>query len=104
MKTFTEEDLRNAFKAGRERGVHEERGNYFDAPLDEDEYIYSLSKVMEEEKTIPVTLGLIKATCGWMKFCDVTGSNHYMLNEWSVEDTEVFKIKESHAKELGFIK
>ncbi len=103
MKTFTEEDLRNAFKAGRERGIHEGRDNYFDAPFDEDEYISSLSKIIEEE-TIPVTLGLIKATCGWMRFCDVTGGNHYMLNEWSVEDSEIFKVKESHAKKLGFIK
>lgn len=53
-----------------------------------------------EEKRVKVPLGLIKATCGWGKFCDVTGKNHYMLNEWSVEDSETFEITESQAKKL----
>jgi hypothetical protein len=60
--------------------------------------------IQKEEKLIPITLGMIHATCGWSRYCDVTGGNHYMLNEWSVEDTEIFKTKESHAIELGFIK
>lgn len=57
-----------------------------------------------DEKTLPITLGMIKATCGWSKFCDVTDSNHYMLNEFSVSDNEIFHVKYSHAKELGLIK
>ena len=57
-----------------------------------------------EEETIPITLGLIKNTCGWSEYCDVTGGNHYMLKEWNVEDTEIFHVKKSHAKQLGFIK
>jgi hypothetical protein len=56
-----------------------------------------------EESTIPITLGHIKATCGWTDYCNVTGSNHYMLKEWDVEDREIFDVKESHAKELGLI-
>jgi hypothetical protein len=59
---------------------------------------------VEEEETIPITLGLIKNTCGWSEYCDVTGGNHYMLKEWNVEDTEIFHVKKSHAKQLGFIK
>jgi len=53
------------------------------------------------EPTIPVTLATIKLTCGWSKFCDVTGSNHYMLKEFQVEDSKVFYVKEFHAKKLG---
>lgn len=48
MKTYTEQDLREAFKAGLEKGSHQ---SYFDAPLDEDEYIESLNpkEVYEDE-------------------------------------------------------
>ena len=38
MKTYTEQDLRLAFQAGSERGAFIHAGNYFDAPLDEDEF------------------------------------------------------------------
>ena len=61
-------------------------------------------EVKEEEKEIPITLGMIRASCGWSRYCDVTGGNHYMLNEWSVNDNEIFRTKESHARKLGFIK
>ena len=60
--------------------------------------------IEEIQKTIPVTLATIKATCGWSEYCDVTGSNHYMLNEFSVDDTEIFYVKESHAKQLNLMK
>jgi hypothetical protein len=61
-------------------------------------------EVKEEEKEIPITLGMIRASCGWSRYCDVTGGNHYMLKEWSVDDNEIFRTKESHARKLGFIK
>lgn len=57
-----------------------------------------------EENEIPITYGLIKATCGWSKFCDVTGKNHYAINEWGhYPDNEIFRIPESQAKKLNFI-
>lgn len=58
---------------------------------------------IEEEKDpkIPVTLGTIKAICDWSQFCEVTGSNVYMLAEHHVEDTKIFYVKKSHAVELG---
>lgn len=39
---YTEEDVRNAFKAGLTKGNHK---SYFDAPLDEDEYLTELKQV-----------------------------------------------------------
>lgn len=39
---YTEEDVRNAFKAGLAKGNHQ---SYFDAPLDEDEYLTELKQV-----------------------------------------------------------
>lgn len=103
-KKYTEEDLRLAFQAGSERGAFIQSGSYFDAPLDEDEYIESLKPQLKEEKEIPITYGLIKATCGWSRFCDITGGNHYAVNEFGdYEANEVFYITESQAKQLNFI-
>lgn len=105
MKTYTEEDLRLAFQAGVLRGMHDQAGNYFDAPLDEDEYIESLNAPKEEEKEeIPITYGLIKATCGWYEFAEVTNRNVYTVKEFGdFKANEVFYITESQAKQLKFI-
>jgi hypothetical protein len=104
MKKSLENKLRDAFKAGVQRGYFDGANNYFDAPLDENEYIESLKETVEEEKTIPITYGLIKATCGWCKWCDVTGGNHYAINEFGdYEDREVFYITKTQAKQLNFI-
>jgi hypothetical protein len=62
-----------------------------------------LDEKKEEEKTVPITLAIIKAICGWSKFCDVTGGNHYALKEFGISDREIFDVKESHAKELNLI-
>lgn len=91
MKTYTEEDLRLAFQAG-------------DAPLDENEYIESLNAPKEEEKEIPITYGLIKATCGWVEFAEVTNRSVYAVKEFGdYKANEVFYITESQAKQLKFI-
>ena len=101
MKQSLENKLREAFRAGVAKGSHQ---SYYDAPLDEDEYIESLKQKPEEGKTIPITYGLIKATCGWSKWCDVTRGNHYSINEWGhYPDNEVFYITETQAKQLNFI-
>lgn len=39
---YTEEDIRNAFKSGLIKGNHQ---SYFDAPLNEDEYVEKLKQV-----------------------------------------------------------
>jgi len=64
------------------------------------EYLDSL----QEEETIPITIATIKSTCGWSKYCDVTGSNHYMLNEFSVSEREIRDVKISQARLLGLYK
>ena len=95
--------IREAFQAGNRYGSHQ---SYFDKPDDEDEYIASIfhkEKEEEEEERIPITLASIKAICGWSKYCDITGGNHWMMNEFSVEDSEIFYVKKSHAKELNLI-
>lgn len=72
-----------------------------------EDYFEKKAKKLEEQKReeeeIPFTLGSIKAICGWGKFCDVTGGNHYMLKEFTVEGIEVFYVKRKHAKQLGLI-
>ena len=59
---------------------------------------------IKEEKEIPITYGLIKATCGWSEFAEKTNRNVYTINEFGdYEDREVFYITESQAKQLKFI-
>ena len=58
---------------------------------------------IDDETTIPITFYQIK-TVGWSRYCDVTGGNHYAINEgYDPDDREIFNIKKKHAKELGFI-
>ncbi len=102
-KTYTEQDLREAFRAGLSKGTYP---SYSQGELDENEWIemYTKEPIIVEEKTVPITLGMIKMTCGWSRYCDVVkGANPYMLKEWNVEDTEIFDVKISDAKELDLI-
>lgn len=57
-----------------------------------------------EVETVPITYGQIKRTIGWSRFCDVTGGNHYSINEWGeYQDREIFDVEVEHAEILGFI-
>lgn len=63
-----------------------------------------IEKALEEEKTIPVTYGIIKARVGWSRFCDVTGGNHYAINDHGEpNDRQLYEVTLKHAKKLGII-
>lgn len=103
-KKYTEEDLRKLVDLIDEsyRGVT--RDNTNGSEILEDFLLNGFAEEKVEEKEIPITYGLIKATCGWSRFCDVTGGNHYAINEFGdYEANEVFYITESQAKQLKFI-
>ena len=107
IKTYTEEDLRLAFRAGATEycisfaSLH----TFLENSEKEDEYIESLNPQTKEEKDIPVTFFQIKNNIGWSEWCNVTGGNHYALNEgYSPSDSEVFYCTRSQAIELGIIK
>lgn len=56
----------------------------------------------KEEVKIPITFYQIKKV-GWGKYCDVTGGNHYAINEgFSPKDSDIFYITEEQAKQLNF--
>lgn len=80
---------------------------YGDCIVDEISWLFDYPTTIdteEEEETLPITYGLIKTKVGWSRFCDVTGKNHYAINEWGdYPMTEVFDIPLSQAKTLGFI-
>lgn len=106
-KTYTEEDLRLAFRTGATEystsftNLH----SFLKNGREEDKYIESLNPQPKEEKNIPITFFQIKNNIGWSKWCDVTGGNHYALNEgYSPSDSEVFYCTRSQAIELGIIK
>tara|TARA_R110001592_G_scaffold53419_1_gene163750 strand:- start:1837 stop:2121 length:285 start_codon:yes stop_codon:yes gene_type:complete len=44
---YTEEDIRKAFQAGMEKGAHQ---SYYDAPLDENEFIEKLNPDYKDVK------------------------------------------------------
>jgi hypothetical protein len=74
----------------------------FEAPVNGSEITITIEiKEKINEETIPVTLATIKRKCGWVKFCEVTGSNEWMLNEHLVDDDEIFHVKVSHAEKLN---
>lgn len=65
---------------------------------------HKLTPNYEEEENIPILFYTIKNKIGWGKWCDVTGGNHYALNEgYSPSDNEVFYCTESQAKKLDII-
>lgn len=97
---YTEEDLKHAFTEGF---FTRQDNSLVDLVEALNEYLESL-KPKPKEKTIPITYGLIKATCGWSRWCDVTDGNHYAIKEWGeFEPGETFYITESQAKQLNFI-
>lgn len=97
-KVYTEEDLRQAFKAGLKKGSYD---SYFDEPLDEDEYIQSLNPI-EKEEIINVPYFWIKNNIGWSEFCNITGGNQYAIKEFG-EPTWDLEVSISNAKRIGYI-
>lgn len=58
----------------------------------------------EEQRNIPVLFFTIKNDIGWSKWCDITGGNHYALNEGYCPNlNEVFYCTKSQAEQLGVI-
>jgi hypothetical protein len=98
-KLYTEDSLRLAFRAGVLKGGH---GSYYDAPLDEDEYIQSLNPIKKEE-IVEVPYFWIKNNIGWSEFCDITGNNHYAIKEFG-EPTWDLEVTISDAKKIGYIR
>ncbi len=54
-----------------------------------------------QESVYTIPLVVINKVCGWEKFCEVTGTNEWCINEGYECDS--FDVKESHAKELGLV-
>ena len=98
-KLYTVDDLRLAFRAGVLKGSHD---SYYDAPLDEDEYIQSLNPI-EKEEIVEVPYYWIKNNIGWCEFCDITGGNHYAIKEFG-EPTWDLEVSISDAKKMGYVR
>jgi hypothetical protein len=86
--------------------------NYVMAHLNDEDLLRCLSKenvrvierLIEDEETVPITFFQIMNGPGWSSYCDVTGGNHYAINEgYSPSDREIFDVKRKHARQLGLI-
>ena len=96
---FSLEDFRAELDRFEKRGATHIKLSYQDYG---NPFIDLLEEVKQEEKDIPVLFHTIKNKIGWGKWCDVTGGNHYALNEgYSPDDTDVFYCTKSQAEELG---
>ena len=40
----------------------------------------------------------------WMRFCDVTGTNEWCINEGLADDTTEFELTAQQAKEIGILR
>lgn len=105
-KEYSLQDLKHAYKAGvfdsnMDSDVINDVERYFDDYLDN----LKKSKETKEEKTIKIYYSWIKYNCGWSKYCDITGSNHYAINEFGEpDDDEYYEVTLTEAKELGYIR
>lgn len=102
---YTLQDLKHAYRAG-----------VFDSQMDShiaddidsafDDYLENLNKSNEvKEKTIKIPYSWIKYNCGWSKYCDITGSNHYAIKEYGEPDEdEYYEVTLTEAKQLGYIR
>lgn len=100
MKTYTEEDLRAAFREGYARGEN----NYRYSPQEEDEYIKGFKTEEVEEETVSFTYSFLRRKLEWEDFCDITGIDYYAKrNGYGIKDHEIFEIKESTAKQYGLL-
>lgn len=101
MKTYTEEDLRKAFRAGIGYGLVD---SYYSPTLDEDEYIESLKEEVAVDVLIPFSYGFLRRKMEWGIFCELTGVGYYALREgYEIKDSELFEISELNAKKYNLI-
>lgn len=104
-KIYTEEDLRKLVEKIDDSYREVTRDNSNGWEILEDFLKNGFKDEVEEEKDIPVTFFQIKNNIGWSEWCDVTGGNHYALNEgYSPSDSEIFYCTRSQAIKLGIIK
>ena len=105
---ITKKDLKHAYNAGR---LDEEMVDiYYDKETQDGEWNNQFEEwynkyfdIEIEEETIPITLGTIRAKCGWAEYAKLANKNLYMLNEHTVSDREIFDIKITIAKKLNLI-
>ena len=101
-KTYTEEDLNTLVNLIDDAYRPHTRNNYLGIEILEEFLKNGGKETKTEEKEIPITYGLIKATCGWSKFAETCNRNVYAIKEFGdYEDREVFYITESQAKQLN---
>ena len=108
MKKIDNEQAKQTHSDLREILVKYNNPEYGDCIIDEISRLFSFPTTIEvepdEEKEIPITYGLIKASCGWSEFAEKTNRNVYAINEFGdYEANEVFYITENQAKQLNFI-
>lgn len=62
-----------------------------------DEFVVNLiAEYKEPEKTHRIRYGALRRKMSWEKFCDITGTNYYAINEGGqFDDSDTYEIPES---------
>jgi len=100
---YTEEDLRKLAEL-IDDAYRPYTTNNVEAHFIIDNFIQNGFEKPEEEKTIPITYGLLNRKIDWEDLHTLIGVGYYALNEgFEIKDTEVFDIKVSDAEKYGLI-
>lgn len=58
---------------------------------------------MDNVMKISINLGYISNNCDWKKFCEITGTDYYCMNEGANAD-EMIQLTQEQAIAIGLIK
>lgn len=79
---------------------------YGDCIVDEISWLFNFPTTIdtEPEEEISFTYSFLRRKLDWMKFCELTGTNEYCRKEGrEIEDSDIFYITESKAKEYNLL-
>lgn len=99
---YTEEDLRKLVELIDDSYRPYTRDNFQGSNVLE-EFLRGDFENLKEE-TVSFTYSFLRRKLEWSEFCDLTGVDYYAKNNgFEIEDTEIFNISESKAKEYNLI-
>jgi hypothetical protein len=105
MKTYTEEDMKAAYEAATDSASFDYMNDSIDQAVPFEEWLEDYNLPSEESaQQLSFPWWLVKKTCNWSGWCDVTGGNHYAMQEFGeLEKDHLLYCTKKEAEELGLI-
>jgi hypothetical protein len=105
-KLYAKEDLRKAFEEGKYKVWYSDHSTSHNdrEPLDFEDFIKTLYPIKDEEEKLSFTYSFLKRKLGWEKFCDLTGTSEWAINEGGeINDNEIYYFTISQAKKYNLL-